>query len=141
MTRWIGSLFVGALLVASSGCGNPTTIRGTVTLNGDPVSEGSISFEPADGNGPSIGGTIRDGKFEIAPSSTMTPGKKSVRIRAAMKTGKQIPAGPPTPPGTMIDEMIYYPAKDDDDPKQEVEVVKGKANDFLFELKSTVKAP
>jgi len=46
----------------SVGCnGGKMALKGEVTFNGQPVPEGSISFEPADGKGPVTGGIISAG--------------------------------------------------------------------------------
>jgi hypothetical protein len=61
-----------------------------VTYDGQPVENGSISIEPTDNNGPSTGGKIIDGKYELAGEAAPYPGKKVVRIFASRKTGRQI---------------------------------------------------
>lgn len=59
----------GFLLAASlaAGCGGPKAgeVSGTVRYDGKPVEQGSIAFVPADGNGPSTGGEIADGKYSV----------------------------------------------------------------------------
>lgn len=110
---------------ALTGCGAPPGVRGTVTLDGAPVTEGSISFEPADGQGPSAGANITGGRFEIPPASGLKPGKMRVTVRAAVKTGKQVPAGPPAPPGTMTDELKIYPPRGTPPEVREVELRAG----------------
>ena len=97
---------LGIAVLALAGCGsNQIPIGGTVTLDGKPLTEGSISLEPVDGVGPTTGGKITNGKYELICSAAPLPGKKTVRISGAFKTGRRIPAGPPLPAGTMIDEI------------------------------------
>jgi hypothetical protein len=96
------------LACPAAGCGSGlVTVTGTVTLDGKPADEGSVSFQPADGNGPSGGCSVKDGRFELTPG--LKPGAYKVSVRAGLKTGRQIPAGPPLPPGSTVDEMLSYP--------------------------------
>jgi hypothetical protein len=53
------------LTLAVLGCSQQTTVQGEVTLNGTPVKEGSISFRPVDGIGPSFGSMIKDGSYSV----------------------------------------------------------------------------
>jgi hypothetical protein len=124
------------LVVFVAGCGASTPIQGTVTLDGHPVSDGSISFEPADGAGPSFGAAITEGRFQVSREAPVTGGTKRVRIRGSIKTGKRVAAGPPLPPGTMTDEVRYYPGPGVKEELREVEVVAGRVNDLQFELKA-----
>ena len=51
MHRLVSVLSIGILLVAA-GCGEQTVgVQGRITLDQKPIDKGSISFEPADGNG------------------------------------------------------------------------------------------
>jgi hypothetical protein len=107
-TRYVGlrRFWPCIVLVALIGCSTGgIPISGTVLLDGKPLSEGSISIEPADGKGPTTGGTITNGKYELTGNAAPLPGKKTVRISGAFKTGRRIPAGPPLPAGTMVDEI------------------------------------
>jgi len=128
-----------ALVLACSfaaGCGGgPLTVKGNVSYDGKPVEDGSITFEPADGKGPALGGKIEGGHYEV--SGPALPGKKTVRIIAARKTGRQIDAGPPAPKGTKTDEIDrYIPAIYNDKSTLTVDVVSGKVNEHDFPLKA-----
>lgn len=102
-------LWVSLLLAICSGCGDRRcAIDGEVTFDGKPIEAGTITFEPADGQGPTTGGTITDGRYALAGNAAPLPGKKKVRISAARKTGRRVPAGPPSPAGTMVEEIIRY---------------------------------
>ncbi|WP_157369423.1 hypothetical protein [Zavarzinella formosa] len=123
------------LIAIIAGCGsNGATVRGKVSLDGTPVADGSISFESADGNGPSVGTGIKDGHYEVPAASQMTPGRKKVVIRGVLKTGRQIPTGPPAPPGTMVDEVITYPAVGSVPDAIDAEIKPGENNDVNFEV-------
>ncbi len=53
------------LLIASFGCSEkPPVVRGTVTLDGQPLEEGAVQLSPLDGQAPTAGAQIVNGKFE-----------------------------------------------------------------------------
>jgi hypothetical protein len=125
-----------SLLSTSVGCGDgKVRVRGTVTFDGQPVDNGVISFEPADGRGPNTGSAITDGRFELSGPAEATPGKKIVRIRASRPTGRRIESGPPAPPGTLVDELeAYIPAQYNAKSTLTAEIVPGKVNEITLEL-------
>jgi hypothetical protein len=131
------ALFVGALTVVT-GCNNPfATTEGKVTFDGQPVQEGAISFESADGQGPTAGCGIQNGEYRI---ERIVPGKKIVRITAQRKTGKRVPLSQIMPPGmapagAMTDEIeSYIPAYYNDNSELTAEIGSG-SNSRNFELK------
>jgi hypothetical protein len=69
----------GCILLAATGCESSTGASGTVTYDGRPVEKGTITFLPADGQGPAAGGEIRDGQYRV---DDLTPGAKIVQIEA-----------------------------------------------------------
>jgi hypothetical protein len=79
------------------GCGGPTNraeLTGTVRLNGEPLSTGSIAFFPAAGTqGPASGGTITDGKYYVPAEKGVAIGKSRVSILSTKKTGRQVDRG------------------------------------------------
>jgi hypothetical protein len=91
------------LLTLTAGCGkgSPTVaVRGKVTLDGEPLATGTISFVPSDGATASAGGPIKDGTYNVA----MPPGKKRVQISATKVVGKrQVYQGDPKSP--IVDEV------------------------------------
>jgi hypothetical protein len=76
------SLVVAAVLAA--GCGSAVTVSGEVTYDGKPVEDGRITFLPADGKGPSVGGVVTGGRYTV---KNVTPGPKVVKVEAV----KQVP--------------------------------------------------
>lgn len=119
-------------LVLAAGCGKKMiTVEGNVTWQGKAVDSGSISFAPADGKGPTLGGGIKDGKYKLEGAGGVTPGKKTVTIMAVRKTGKQVEAGPPEPPGKMVDEVVSVSST------QSCEIADGKVNQQDFEVQAT----
>lgn len=135
--RFLFSLTCMMLLVCC-GCGDgKVVVRGMVAVDGQPIDEGSISLEPADGQGPTTGGMIKAGKYELIGNAAVIPGEKVVRIVGLRQTGKMVPAGPPAPKGSMIPELIQcVPPHYNDKSQLRVEVVPGKANTHDFQLDS-----
>jgi hypothetical protein len=94
------------LLGACLGCGRGgIPVAGTVSVAGKPVTEGTITFEPADGKGTTVGAMIHEGQYRVGKEAGMQPGKKLAHIMAVYKTGQQVAVGTPSPPGTMADEI------------------------------------
>ena len=83
------------LLLLLVGCGpaNPqgrVSLKGSVSVNGTPVKEGTISFSPL-GNPVEItqsGAVIRDGKYTVPTTKGVIPGEYAVQIYASEKTGE-----------------------------------------------------
>lgn len=76
-----------AVLGLAAGCGGPpqATVSGTVTLDGQPVENGTISFYPTANAGQTAGGGIENGRFTV----TGSPGEMTVLISANKVVGKQ----------------------------------------------------
>lgn len=78
-------LSAASLLVFLSGCGPATaSVKGTVTVDGEPLKSGVISFVPADGAGAPATTAISDGAYTLE----MAPGKKAVQISAPVVVGQ-----------------------------------------------------
>ena len=104
--RWHGILPLAVAMAVCVGCGaRGISVEGNITWNGKPAESGTIDFAPIDGQGRSAGGAIENGKYRLSSDSAVAPGKKSVNIFVVRKTGKKIESGPPSPPGTMVDEI------------------------------------
>jgi hypothetical protein len=94
---WVGGGLLG-------GCGPATaTVSGEVTVNGEAVEAGVISFVPDDGAGAPGTTAIEDGRYELQ----MAPGKKRVQISHTVVTGKR-PAynGPGAPLIEITEERL-----------------------------------
>jgi hypothetical protein len=100
--------FASLALVFVFGCGvQKASITGRITLDGAPLETGSIAFLPVDGTeSPSAGAVISKGEYEVPRDKGPKPGHFRVEIKSQRATGKQIPAGSPHPPGTMVDEVV-----------------------------------
>jgi hypothetical protein len=110
-------------------------VNGKVTVSGKPVAEGTIAFIPTgQTRGPSSGSAIKDGSYAVARDGGPVPGSYNVSIRAMRKTGKKIEAGPPAPPGTMIDEVTQFlPPQYNTNTTLTVEIQSG-SNEHDFDL-------
>lgn len=91
--RWLAWWCVWVLL-SLTGCGEQASdrqsLKGTVTLDGTPLVEGSILFVPQQGTkGPTAGGKISEGRFSVSPEGGTFSGTFRVEITAVRKTGKK----------------------------------------------------
>jgi hypothetical protein len=97
-----------ATLVLAAGCdknvANRGAVRGAVTLDGQPLEEGSILFTPMEGTqGITTGGQIEKGRYQLANAIGPAVGWNRVEIQAMRKTGKMLQK-PLGPPGEMVPE-------------------------------------
>ena len=76
-------------------------ITGTVTVNGETVDQGAITFIAKDGSGLRDGGKIIDGAYE----ADVTTGEKTVQVYGAKKTGNKIKPDPTLNPDLEVDEV------------------------------------
>jgi len=125
-------------LVAFSGCSDgKVVVRGMIAVDGQPIEEGSISLEPADGQGPTTGGLIKGGRYELTGNAAVTLGDKIVRIVGLRSTGKMVEAGPPAPKGTLIPQLEQcVPSHYNDQSRLRADITPGKANTHNFDLDS-----
>lgn len=89
----------------SSGCAGQTpTVSGDVTLDGQPVAEGLITFVPADPQTANVARPIQNGKY----SAPIPAGSYKVQINAPRATGqkKKMYAGADAPAVDVIVEAI-----------------------------------
>ena len=85
MVRTLCRSLAFATVVAAAGCGSTTsTVRGTVTFNGEAVAKGVISLFPTDGKGAPAGGMIENGRYAI---TGVAPGEKIVQLSAPIVAG------------------------------------------------------
>ena len=86
---WHASFACFCVLLITAGCGtdNPLgrrAISGTVTLDGEPLAAGNISFTPEnDASGTQTGGQIHEGAYSLPVAAGLPPGKYLVRIFAS----------------------------------------------------------
>jgi hypothetical protein len=88
----MGSRVARAVLLAAAlgvaGCGgSEAEVSGSVTVDGQPLKDGDIIFEAADGSITPAAGKIVDGTYALK----VLPGPKKVRINASRPTKKPDP--------------------------------------------------
>jgi hypothetical protein len=109
MPRW---LLVGAVLFVA-GCGGDsfTAVKGTVTYDGKPLTNGFVTILP-DGEGENASGQIgSDGRFTLTtskPGDGVKPGKYKVRIASYQSEAKM---NDPTTGKPAIPEKYFDAAK------------------------------
>lgn len=100
--RLLTFTIVATLTGLSLGCGgtaNPLgrqAVSGAVTLDGAPVSNGTIRFEPFDAKGKvtASGAMITAGRYALSQNDGLPPGKYSVTISSHGATAKPLPTDP-----------------------------------------------
>jgi hypothetical protein len=112
-------------LLPLSGCGDAssTALHGTVTFDGAPVTNGSIVFLPATGEGPKAAAAIEEGKYTIPADVGLKPGGYRVEVSWHRPTGRKVPSADP---GIMMDETKEaVPAKFNSDSTLTAELAAG----------------
>ena len=150
LQRMILAAMVLTSLLLAVGCAQSglerASIRGQVTIDGEPVEAGTIrlvSLEP--GGAPSVGGQILDGQYEIRRQQGPSLGKHRVEVRVPYRTGRKVrspfvmpPVDPnekPDPSG-MVDEWAEKaPARYNTESTLEVTIQSGR-NTFDIDIES-----
>lgn len=122
----------------AAGCGGRADgiprepVSGTVSLDGQPLESGSITFLP-EGSGPSAGGPIQGGSFTLPRADGPAPGPHRVEVMAIRPTGRKVPN--PDDPGQMIEETYNaVPPRYNLRSELTAEVKAGAENKFDFTL-------
>jgi hypothetical protein len=98
VARLLALLPVAALLAAGCSDSPTRTLSGTVTLDGEPLKEGTVRFVPVDTKtGGTAGAAIKDGKF----TAEVPLGELRVEISAPKVVGKR--KAYDTPDSPMVD--------------------------------------
>ena len=116
-----------------AGCGTSDgrlPVSGTITLKGQPVTEGTINFQSEDGATMS-GGLIKDGKYEVPAVKGLPPGKYIVRISAA-KPGSAVDEPVPGESGPPAEELV--PPEFNSNSTLTFEAKEGTENQFNFDV-------
>jgi len=125
------------------GCGNDPLgrhpISGTVTLDGAPVENGSINFQPVDQGVTSSGTAFTGGKYSLSREQGLPVGKYLVTINAPKPgTGATPPEGAmPGEPLPPPEELI--PPEWNVKSTQTIEVKEGGPFEFNFEITTKKK--
>jgi hypothetical protein len=122
------------LLAGCGGDGVPrAAVSGNVTLDGQPLEEGVILFTPL-GKGPSAGGDIKQGKYQLPQDKGPGPGSYRVEIRAYRATGETVRD---EASGTVEEVKVsIIPPRYNNQSTLAIEVKPAGPNEFDFELTS-----
>ena len=128
------ALLLALGLAALTGCGQ--SVQGTVTLDGNPVDGGTISFTPKQEGGPGTkaGGPIVGGKYSLNGGKAPASGSYRVDISWPKPTGQRIPT--PGDPEVQMDETAESIPANYNSASTLTADVKTGSNVIDFELKS-----
>lgn len=153
MTFFPHVLLLTATCIVSSGCGSDSGpekvgVNGTITLDGQPVVQGTIAFVSLEG-GRTCATPIADGTYELRLGSGPFVGPQKVTILAFKKTGqvikvtKSLPGppdeGPAIPPGgfELEETEQVLPARYNSASELTANLSSGDNNFVNFDLTST----
>lgn len=140
LARYVWLLTGGCIFVATVGCGTDDglgrrAVSGTITLDGTPLADGSIAFEPVDKSTTSSAGVIARGKYSITRQQGLPQGKYRVVVNALKPgTGMTLPAGksPGEEVGTPQQELI--PPDWNTKSQNFIEVTESSSTEFKHEI-------
>ena len=104
----VGTLIVAVILLSGCGGGREASVRGLVTLDGEPLGHGNISFIPIP-QGAGAHATIEsDGSFSASTGGTkgLDPGEYLLTVRALGEATEDPRGGPPIP-GELLTPKKY----------------------------------
>ena len=140
--RWrILKLLILVACLPLVGCGGDGAVKvqGSVSFDGKPIQNGSITFEPEDRKGPSQGQAIANGSYTLDGPNKVPPGTKVVRIEAFGPSGKKTSIAPGST--QMVDAMHQYvPEKYNLKSELKKTVEPGKDNVIDFDLNAARKS-
>jgi hypothetical protein len=101
----------GVVLMGIAGCGGPydASVAGVVTLDGNPVPTGAISFVPENGGPQAYAMVKSSGEYEVytGREAGLPPGQYKVAIVARESSTTLSEGGGPPPPGKAITPRWY----------------------------------
>ncbi|MBN2291813.1 MAG: hypothetical protein JXM70_05275 [Pirellulales bacterium] len=133
----LGILLV--IVVMLTGCGrNPLgrlAISGKVTLNGQPLEQGNIAFEPTNRqNGVASGTNIAAGSYSIPTEKGLPPGKYIVKIYSAIRPKTGSKNDEPGGTGNLGPAIQLIPPEYNSRSEHTVEVTSEGPNEFTFDV-------
>jgi hypothetical protein len=93
-------LVLGVVVGCSGAKKDEVEVTGSVTIDGEPIPQGVVQFVAADGQTPTGGGVIKDGKYQ----AKVPPGEKKVLVLGTKVVGQE-PEYPDDPKSTMRDKL------------------------------------
>jgi hypothetical protein len=140
----IGGLLAGSLVGCSRSTSFTVAVSGLVTVDGQPLESGKITFAPSRPGAPVAVGDIVKGKYSVPASEGPWPGQQTVRIVAFKE--KSAPAAPAfTPVQSMApsekqksavakEQEQYLPAKFNTESRLEANLQSGTNENVDFTL-------
>lgn len=108
-------------------------VSGTVTLDGKPLETGSILFTP-EGLGPTAGGEIENGRYDLSRELGPSPGPYRVQIQSWRPAGRAIRD---EATGTTEQNLVsIIPRRYNERSELKVAIEQGTENTFDFALES-----
>jgi hypothetical protein len=133
LVRAIPGLF---LVTALLGCGDPSggreAVSGEILFKGKPLDQGTIQFDPTEGQGTPSGGMIQQGKYAVEKMKGLKPGKYKVLISSGDPKQHAPPEELPGAPRPVFKERL--PKEYNTASTQVVEAKKGEPNRFDFTI-------
>ena len=140
---------LAALAAFAAGCGGGdgyprVPVSGTVTLDGQPLATGTITFEPKQPLPTQAGGKVVAGKFEIPKEAGPVPGEYAVAIFGGPvdpKAAAEFDGGAISRTDPRYEKLReVVPAKFNSSTTLSAQVRAGEPNSFQFDLRSDPKA-
>jgi hypothetical protein len=128
--RVVGGFVLAAALCGCGGDVQKAKIHGKVTLDGQAVPTGSISFIPADGKTPTAGGVIKDGVY----TAEVPLGSVRVEIHYPKVVGKRKLYDTPDSPTTDVTQEQIPPKYNTQ--SQLTEDITAQRSEINFDLQS-----
>ncbi|EAQ82285.1 hypothetical protein [Blastopirellula marina] len=137
----LATTLVAAVSLLSIGCSsgtksNEVKVSGKVTIDGQPIEIGSVSFVSADGATPTGGGNIKDGTYV----AFVAPGEKKVLVLGNKLVGKEKLYDTPDSPTRDKYEKVTPPEYNAFELTPLTASISGAQDDLDFELLKKVKA-
>jgi hypothetical protein len=135
------SIQVAAAALTVAGCGGGDqvpreAVSGSVTLDGQPLPDGQITFVPETGQN-AAAATIGNGSYSIKRSEGPSPGAHRVMVTRQIPTGKKVPSDPEVPGSELVDQRREsIPPRFNQKTELKADVQKGGANRFDYALTS-----
>jgi hypothetical protein len=130
--KWISVALVCLITVAGCGGGSGAAVSGSVSLDGAPLDDATITFVPeSGGQRQAAWAPVAGGKYAIDSSSGLGTGKFRVEIRAVRSGGDK--ANPNEP--TLMTAKDIVPSKYNSQSESIAEIKPGK-NSVDFNLKT-----
>ena len=136
----LAALFTLGLIPLSAGCGGPAStavpISGTVTVDGQPVEGGLITFLSVDDATPAAGAPIKDGTYQ----AEVEPGEKKIMVLGTKVVGEEyILKGVPDSGTREKLETVTHPSYNARHLTPLTATISGPSEDLNFDLKKNGK--